>query len=519
MKIVSSFAFAYLLNAVWAVSLLVLAAETTTRMLRGMRAAVTHRIWVGCLFLAIMLPAVSFVKQPGRWFGSINSTSAKHTLLSTTKPVDKQTPLHAGFEGDLSFPWGVVVSDSVCLLYLASILFPILKLARGLISMRNLLRTAEPALLGLELEKAWKACLATFELKEVQVWSSTSLSSPATLTWGKPIVILPKDLRGAGVGELVAAFCHELAHIWRRDFALNLLYETVASMLFFHPAMHWILRRLKESRELACDDIAAKAMAGKSIYATSLLLLAQRISPPDFRLTSVLGVFDAQLLEKRVSNLIDKKPKQTRLHTGASLTLGSVLLAANFALCASLGLSPVLAQATSPSNHAPSGWFLAGSKPANYRTGVDKQTVHDGLPSAYLASGVQDSGGFGTLMQSIGATQYAGKRVRFRGWIRSKDVADWAGLWMRIDQGKAMVGFDNMQDRAIRGTQPWAMCDVVLDVPPEATGISFGTLLSGPGEVWLSGVKFNVVGQDVPVTNKASARHMPDAPVNLGFHE
>jgi beta-lactamase regulating signal transducer with metallopeptidase domain len=518
MKIVSSFALAYVLNAVWEVSLLVLAAEATTRMLRGIRATVTHRIWVGCLFLAIALPAVSFVKLSERGFGSINVASTNHTFLSATEPINKQTPGHFGYKSGSGFPWSVSASETLCFLYLASILFPVLKLARGLISMRDLLRTAEPALLGPDLQKAWKACLATFELTEVQVCSSTRLSSPATLTWRRPIVILPKDLRGAGMGEIVAAFCHELAHIRRRDFVLNLFCETIVTVLFFHPAVHWILRRLKESRELACDDIAARAMAGNSIYATSLLLLAQRMSPPDFRLASVLGVFDTEFLEKRVSNLIDKKPKQTRLYINASIVLGSILLLSICALCASLGLSPVLAQTTGISNHAPSGWFLSGSKRANYRTGVDKQMVHDGLPSAYLASAVQDTAGFGTLMQSIGATQYAGKRVRFRGWVRSKDVADWAGLWMRVDQGHEVVRLDNMQDRAIHGTRPWTMCDVVLDVPPGSTGISFGTLLSGSGEVWVSGVKFDVVGHDVPVTSKvAGARDLPNAPVNLGF--
>jgi beta-lactamase regulating signal transducer with metallopeptidase domain len=477
-------------------------------------------IWVGCVFLAITLPAASFLKQSSGEFGYFNVGSTDHAFLSTFEHVAKQTPAHLGYGSSSGFSWSVVVSNSVFLLYPASILFPVLKVARGLISMRNLLRTAEPAVLGPDLQEAWKACLATFNLTGVQVWSSTRLPSPATLTLRRAIVILPKDLRGAGVGEIVAAFCHELAHVRRRDFVLNLLYETIATVLFFHPAMHWILRRIEESREFACDDIAATAMAGKSIYATSLLLLAQRMSPPDFRLTSALGVFDTQLLEKRVGNLIDKKPKQTRLYMSASMILGSVLFASTCALCASLGLTPVLAQTIGPSDHAPSGWFLSGRKPANYRTGVDKQVVHDGLPSAYLASGVQDTGGFGTLMQSIGATQYSGKRVRFRGWVRSKDVAEWAGLWMRVDQGHEMVRFDNMQDRAIHGTRQWTMCDVVLDVPPGSTGISFGTLLSGSGEVWLSGVKFDVVGQDVPVTSKiASARDLPDAPVNLGFHE
>jgi hypothetical protein len=82
-----------------------------------------------------------------------------------------------------------------------------------------------------------------------------------------------------------------------------------------------------------------------------------------------------------------------------------------------------------------------------------------------------------------------------------------------------MVGFDNMQNRAIRGTRQWKLYDVVLNVPPDATGISFGTLLAGPGEVWLNDLKFEVVGQDVPTTAEASDSAPPPTPVNLNFQE
>jgi beta-lactamase regulating signal transducer with metallopeptidase domain len=530
MTIISSFVVAYVLNAVWEVPLLALAAEITTHMLRGMRAAIIHRIWVGCLFLAIMLPAASFLRQSDRGFGAmmlaIPSVDGTPSLI--TERVDKRGSANAlqdyrsarsGYEKDLGFRWRAFIPNSICLLYLASILFPVSKLAKSLVGARNLLRTAKPVLLGPDLQKAWKTCLATFELTEVGIMSSVRLSSPATLNWLKPIVVLPKDLQGAGIDEMVAAFCHELAHVRRGDFVLNLLYEAAATLLFFHPVLHWILRRLGEGRELACDDLAADAMEGRRIYAKNLLLLAQRMSPAATRLTCALGVLDTGLMEKRVMNLIGNKPSQTSLHVGTSIIFGTVLLTSTCGLCAFFGLTPVLAQTTSSSDHAPSGWFLAGSKPANYRTGVDKGVLHDGLPSAYLASSTQDTGGFGTLMQSIEATQYAGKRVRLRGWLRSRDVTSWAGLWMRVDKGQTMVGFDNMEKRAIRGTRQWTMCDVVLDVPPDATGISFGTLLSGPGELWLNDVKFDVVGQNVPTTAEASGRALPTTPVNLGFQK
>ena len=90
---------------------------------------------------------------------------------------------------------------------------------------------------------------------------------------------------------------------------------------------------------------------------------------------------------------------------------------------------------------------------------------------------------------------------------------------MRIDKGRAVVGFDNMGQRAIHGSQPRTTYEIVLDVPADATGISFGTLLSGPGEVWLNDVKLEVVGQDVPTTGTAAPDPLPITPVNLNFQK
>ena len=167
---------------------------------------------------------------------------------------------------------------------------------------------------------------------------------------------------------------------------------------------------------------------------------------------------------------------------------------------------------------APQGWFLAGSKPANYDTGVDRETVYNARPSAYLKAKA-DQEGFGTLMQSFLADPYVGKRVRFSGYAKSDSVARWAGLWMRVD-GKGSnqtLAFDNMQDRPIKGTTGWQRYEVVLNVPQGATGIALGILLDGPGQVWLNSLNIEVVGTDVPVTGRSA--NLPDGPRNLGFDQ
>jgi hypothetical protein len=125
-------------------------------------------------------------------------------------------------------------------------------------------------------------------------------------------------------------------------------------------------------------------------------------------------------------------------------------------------------------------------------------------------------------MQQFSAAQYAGKRVRLSAWVKSENANDWAGLWMRVDNGTKSVAFDNMQDRAIKGTSDWQNYAVVLDVPKDATGIFFGILVSKSGTVWLNSVQFEIVGMDVPVTDMwagSGSFQQHSGPTNLNFEE
>jgi hypothetical protein len=184
-----------------------------------------------------------------------------------------------------------------------------------------------------------------------------------------------------------------------------------------------------------------------------------------------------------------------------------------------VGQAPAPPSPAAPVDRPPTGWYVAGSKPAFYHAGIDPAQVHEGKPAAFFIGSAPKVEGFGTLMQTILAGDYTGKRMRLRAWVRSQDVDGWAGIWMRVDRGKAVVAFDNMQARAIRGTSGWRSYDVVLDVAQDATEISFGALLNGGGELWLSGVSLEPVGKDVALTvDKApEAPRFPSQPVNLDF--
>lgn len=168
------------------------------------------------------------------------------------------------------------------------------------------------------------------------------------------------------------------------------------------------------------------------------------------------------------------------------------------------------------------GWFTAGSAPEKYRFGVDREVAHQGSGSGFIWSRTdQIEDDFGTLMQMFKADHYRASRYRLTAWIRSKDVHEWAGLWMRVDgpetsENGEYLAFDNMQRRPICGTTDWRVYRIVLDVADNATYIAFGVLLGGPGQVWMDDVTFEKVDTTVELT-AGRRREYPDEPTNLDF--
>ncbi len=533
MQTASRLLVAYALNALWQLPLLVLIAEIVARLLGRTRGQILHRIWLSCLFLALTVPALPFLSALPHMFASEAAHRQANVPVGPSAP--QRTQRYGNWKQNLSIlgkhfenlprtgrsaaNLSSLISSCTLCLYLASVLVALSRLAWGLRKTKSLLDSADAASLEREVQQAWERCLASFGIMRIQLMSSSMLGAPATVSWPTPIVLLPMELHCEHANDMTAVFCHELAHVRRKDFLSNIFIETLGVLLFYHPAFHWIRRRIHETRELACDDMAADAMSGRHVYARSLLRLAQKMLSAAVAPQSgcALGIFEGEVLEKRIMNLLKNRSKYSHLRVVTSIALGSCLLLGTCMLSANLGLGSVNAQSASLTNGAPAGWFMAGSKPANYQSSIDKAIIRNGQASASLKSIVPAPDGFGTLMQSISASDYVGKRVRLRAWVKSQDVGDWAGVWMRVDNEKTTVAFDNMGNRPIKGTQTWKQCDVVLDVPDGATGIFFGILLSGSGEVWMNDVNLDIVGKDVPVTGAPQALRLPTQPTNLKF--
>ncbi|MCA9492491.1 MAG: hypothetical protein KC621_21305 [Myxococcales bacterium] len=81
----------------------------------------------------------------------------------------------------------------------------------------------------------------------------------------------------------------------------------------------------------------------------------------------------------------------------------------------------------------PEGWFLAGSDAKAYEADVVEE-AHTGTGSARFRSKQGEKPrGFGTMMQQMQPADYTGNRLRMTAWVKTDDVADWAGMWLRVD--------------------------------------------------------------------------------------
>jgi beta-lactamase regulating signal transducer with metallopeptidase domain len=140
----------------------------------------------------------------------------------------------------------------------------------------------------------------------------------------RPIVLLPVAWLVEMTPEVLeAVIAHELAHIRRFDLWFNLFQRVVETLLFYHPAIWWLSRRVRLAREMCCDELAAAATGQRVVYATALELAARkRLEPTKSLLEVALGVTRMTLLD-RVRNVLGlaARHEQGRWWPAAVLTL------------------------------------------------------------------------------------------------------------------------------------------------------------------------------------------------------
>ena len=112
--------------------------------------------------------------------------------------------------------------------------------------------------------------------RPVRLLVSVAIEVPTVVGLWRPFILVPaSSLAGLGVSQLEAILAHELAHIRRHDYLVNLLQALVETALFYHPAVWWLSERIRQEREHCADDVAVESCGDVVLYSRALLSLEQ----------------------------------------------------------------------------------------------------------------------------------------------------------------------------------------------------------------------------------------------------
>jgi beta-lactamase regulating signal transducer with metallopeptidase domain len=130
-------------------------------------------------------------------------------------------------------------------------------------------------------DPTWLAILAAVAdrlriRRAVRLLCSTQVDGPAVLGLMRPVILVPLALlNDLSAQQAQAILAHELAHIRRLDYVMNLMQTAIETIFFHHPAVWWISAQIRRERENCCDDIAASICGGAVAYAGALLKLEE----------------------------------------------------------------------------------------------------------------------------------------------------------------------------------------------------------------------------------------------------
>jgi beta-lactamase regulating signal transducer with metallopeptidase domain len=152
------------------------------------------------------------------------------------------------------------------------------------------------------------------------------------LTWGlfKPRIIVPSGAALWTAARVESVLAHELAHIARRDWALQIAAQIVCAVYWFNPLMWVTCRRLRDESEQACDDAVLRRGVNPADYASHLLAVARQVLAGGNRWASAPAIVNSSSLERRIAAMLNSSRRRESLTPGA----GMLTLLAMFAVAA-----------------------------------------------------------------------------------------------------------------------------------------------------------------------------------------
>ncbi len=237
----------------------VLAASATAWLIRQAPARLHLLLWQFAAAACVLLPLAGFTH-----YASLRSTVTFGTAtMAAAHPVVQTVPVPA------------VVGNVLWVVIVGGVNVRLLWLAVGAIGLRNIRRNSVPAVLSAADETLRRRLAPHAEVR----WSDR-VSQPATFGVLRPTVLLPRDTESLGDHTRQAVLCHELIHVRRRDWLWLWPEELLRAVLWFHPAVWWLLDRLHLNREQVVDGVVVRETGARRDYMRALVLFADAPAMP-----------------------------------------------------------------------------------------------------------------------------------------------------------------------------------------------------------------------------------------------
>jgi TonB family protein len=298
---IESWILSYLLNSLWQIPVIFAAGRVAARALRRVGSAAEHVVWVSVLLLQSFLPACSTL--PPGWLSTLFAWD-RGAHLSGEAHVAVVMGAGTG-QGTLHVRPGLLISIAIA--YGTVIAYFAMRFLWRWLRLCGIRREAMEVVLTGEAALDREQCAKRFGTGEVSIAASSRIFGPLTMGLRRKLVMLPTNMVAGLPGtDLRTVIAHEFAHIHRNDFLKNLIYEVLSLPVSYHP-LFWLTReRIMESREMVCDQMAAET-SGRNEYARSLLRLASLlVEGMSIRTPHAIGIFDANVFERRLMRLTGK---------------------------------------------------------------------------------------------------------------------------------------------------------------------------------------------------------------------
>lgn len=332
-----------LLHFCWQSAVIALLYALVDRCTRRASAAVRYGIALVALTLMPLVAIATFVEQ--EWL--IVPVSRTVTQTEEPQPVviaSRFGEMHAVVLEKLPTAAPVVNGGALWIAEHSALLLPCMdgvwllgvvvlavRAAGGWWQLRGLKLRAR-AVVPAEIGVAFERLRHRYRLgRNVLLRVSDEVVSPMVFGVWRTVVLMPLSaVAQLSPEQMEAVLAHELAHVRRWDYLFNLMQTMTECLFFFHPAVWWISHRVREFREVCCDEAAAQTCVEPAIYATALLQMEeQRMHSP--RLAMALNGSGGTLLQ-RVRRVMGEKAMEQRQMSGIKMMTAGLALVGLYAV-------------------------------------------------------------------------------------------------------------------------------------------------------------------------------------------